>query len=139
MLAAHGPLITVGITCFGEDDWLMECWESLLAQTDDRWVAVLVMDGGASARTREIFEQLDHPKLRKFKMPENVGPYPTRNKALEVTQTPYHFYLDGDDQLMPSSIALVLATFEKHPEAAFVYGDYQCFGLIAPFGTISRS
>jgi glycosyltransferase involved in cell wall biosynthesis len=86
------------------------------------------MDGGANARTREVFEQLDHPKLRKFRMPENVGPYPTRNKALELTQTPYHFYLDGDDQLMPDSVALVLKTFERHPDAAFVYGDYQCFG-----------
>jgi glycosyltransferase involved in cell wall biosynthesis len=121
-------LITVGITCFSEGDWLLECWESVLAQTDDRWEAVLVMDGGASARTREIFEQLDHPKLRKFKMPENVGPYPARNKAFELTQTRYHFYLDGDDQLMPNSVAVVLKTFEKHPDAAFVYGDYQCFG-----------
>jgi glycosyltransferase involved in cell wall biosynthesis len=123
----HG-LITVGITCFSEGDWLLECWESVLGQTDDRWEAVLVMDGGASARTREIFEQLDHPKLRKFKMPENVGPYPARNKAFELTQTRYHFYLDGDDQLMPNSVAVVLKTFEKHPDAAFVYGDYQCFG-----------
>jgi glycosyltransferase involved in cell wall biosynthesis len=121
-------LITVGITCFGEGDWLLECWQSVLAQTDNRWVAVLVMDGGASARTREVFEQLDHPRLRKFKMAENVGPYPTRNKAFELTQTPFHLYLDGDDQLVPSSLALVLQTFEKHPDAAFVYGDYQCFG-----------
>jgi len=66
-------LITVGITCFSEGDWVLECWHSVLAQTDNRWVAVLVMDGGASARTREVFEQLNHPKLRKFK--ESVVPF----------------------------------------------------------------
>ena len=33
-------LITIGITCYREGDWLRECWESVLAQTDDRWVAV---------------------------------------------------------------------------------------------------
>src|SRR5205807_10252332 len=119
---------TIGISCFNEGDWLLECWESVLAQTDDRWVAVLVMDGGASAQTREIFERLDHPKLRKFAMPENVGPYPTRNKAFELTRAPYHFYLDGDDQLMPNAVRLVLKTFDQHPDAAFVYGNYQCFG-----------
>lgn len=120
--------ITVGITCFNEGDWLLDCWKSVLSQTDDRWVAVLVMDGTSHERTRRIFDQLQHPKLRKFAMPHNVGPHPTRHKAFELTETPYHFTLDGDDQLMPDSVELVLNTFECHPEAAFVYGDYEIFG-----------
>lgn len=122
------PLITIGITCYNEGDWLLECWQSVLAQSDDRWVAVLVMDGNTHQRTREIFEQLEHPKLRKYAMPDNMGPYPTRNKAFELTETPYHFYLDGDDQLLPNSVGLVLETFAQHPEAGFVYGDYEYFG-----------
>ncbi len=122
------PLITIGITCYKEGDWLLECWQSVLAQTDDRWVAILVMDGGADQRTRDIFEQLDHPKLKKCALSDNQGPYPTRNKAFELTETPYHFYLDGVDQLLPDSVALVLEVFEKQPDAGFVYGDYQCFG-----------
>jgi len=100
----------------------------VLAQTDDRWVAVLVMDGTTHQRTQQVFDQLHHPKLRKFAMPNNVGPYPSRNMAFELSETPYHFYLDGDDQLLPNSIALVLDTFKRHPDAAFVYGDYECFG-----------
>jgi len=35
------PLITIGITCCREGDLLRECWDSVLAQTDDRWVAVV--------------------------------------------------------------------------------------------------
>jgi glycosyltransferase involved in cell wall biosynthesis len=126
--SAGNCLITIGICCFNENDWLMDCWRSVLAQTDDRWVAVLVMDGGASERTREIFEEIDHPKLRKYAIPTNAGHGQSRNKAFELTQTPYHFYLDGDDQLMPNSVALVLNAFERHPDAAFVYGNCQCFG-----------
>jgi glycosyltransferase involved in cell wall biosynthesis len=121
-------LITIGITCYREGAWLQECWESVLAQTDDRWVAVMVMDGGNDALTREIFARLDHPKLRKHAMPENVGPYSARNKAFELTETPYHFYLDGDDQLVPDAVRLVLQAFEKNPSAGIVYGDYECFG-----------
>ncbi|MBM4430674.1 MAG: glycosyltransferase family 2 protein [Chloroflexi bacterium] len=122
------PLITIGITCYDEGDWLLECWESVLSQTDDRWIAVLVMDGTMHQRTREIFQQLEHHKLRKYAMPTNMGPYPTRNKAFELTETPYHFYLDGDDQLLSDSVAFVLDTFALHPDAGFVYGDYECFG-----------
>lgn len=122
------PLITIGITCYREGDWLLECWQSVLAQTDDRWEAVLVMDGTTDQRTREIFEHINHPKLRKYEMPCNAGPYPTRNKAFELTETPYHFYLDGDDQLLPDAVTWVLDGFARHPEAGVVYGDYELFG-----------
>ncbi len=122
------PLITVGITCYNEGDWLLECWESVLAQTDDRWTAVIVMDGTTDRRTREVFGELSHPKLRKCALTENKGPYPARNRAFELTHTPYHFYLDGDDQLMPDTIATVLETFRRSTEADFVYGDVERFG-----------
>jgi glycosyltransferase involved in cell wall biosynthesis len=121
-----GTLITIGITCYREGDWLRECWESVVAQTDDRWVAVLVMDGGADQKTREVFAGIEDSKLiRKFAFDENVGPYPVRNKAFELSETPYHFYLDGDDMLPPGCIAAMYRTLEKHPDAAFVYGDSQ--------------
>lgn len=124
------PIITIGITSFKEGEWLRDCWESVLAQNDHRWEAVIVLDGGADNITKNIFSVISHPKLRKFKMPSNKGPYPTRNKAFELTETPYHFYLDGDDQLLPNTISYVLDTFDKYPEAGFVYGDMEYFGTI---------
>src|SRR5262245_6352292 len=122
------PLITVGITGHHEGEWLRECWASVLAQTDDRWRAVLVLDGGADPATRAVHDALGHPRLAKHALAENAGPYPTRNRAFAETTTPYHFYLDGDDQLLPDSVAIVLAEFAADPEAAFVYGDYELFG-----------
>jgi len=121
------PLITIGITCYNEGDWLLECWDSVLAQTDERWTAVLVMDGTTHERTREVFEQLEHPKLLKYAMPYNQGAYPTGNKAFELGQAPYHFWLAADDHLVPESVALVLKAFAEHPDAGFVYGDYEVF------------
>ena len=123
-----GALITVGITAYREGEWLRDCWRSVVDQTDERWVAVLVLDGSADRATRVVFESLQHPKLRKVALETNVGPYPARNKAFEMTETPYHFYVDGDDQLPPNSIGLVLESFRRHPAAAYVYGDYDCFG-----------
>jgi glycosyltransferase involved in cell wall biosynthesis len=114
------PLITIGITCYAEGEWLKECWESVLAQTDDRWQAVLVMDGAASPDTDAVFNELEHPKLKKFKFDENQGPYVCRNKAFELTETPYHFYLDADDRLLPQAIEAVLQVFEFEPDVAYV-------------------
>jgi glycosyltransferase involved in cell wall biosynthesis len=114
------PLITIGITCYSEGEWLRECWQSVLEQTDNRWQAVIIMDGGASPETVTIYEELEHPKLQKFRFEENQGPYICRNKAFEMTETPYHFYLDGDDQLLPGAVEAVLQVFEFEPDAGYV-------------------
>lgn len=121
-------LITIGITCYREGDWLAECWNSVLAQTDDRWEAVIVLDRAHDEMTRSVFDAIEHPKLRKVIMPQHVGPYSARNEAFALTRTPYHFYLDGDDQLPRDSLAVVLKTFASDPNIDFVYGDYVCFG-----------
>jgi glycosyltransferase involved in cell wall biosynthesis len=122
------PLITVGITCYNEGEWLRECWESVIAQDDGRWEAVLVMDGTSHAKTIEVFDSLIHPKLRKAKMEINRGPYPTRNWAIQMTNTPYHYYLDGDDKLPVNAVRLVIEAFGRYPEAGFAFGDVEHFG-----------
>jgi len=123
-----GPLITIGVSCYREGEWLRECWESVLAQTDDRWEAVLVMDGGADEPTRAVFQEIEHPKLRKFTFDKNMGPYPVRNKAFEMTRTPYHFYLDGDDQLPPNAVELGIKALCRNPKASILVGDIEYFG-----------
>jgi len=124
---AQAPLITIGITCYREGEQLRQCWQTVLDQTDARWTAVMVLDGNHDAATRAVFDSLEHPKLRKHASDVNQGPYPTRNQAFALTETPYHFYLDGDDQLVPNSVALVLAAWAKTPAAAIVVGDYLFF------------
>src|SRR5713226_6044604 len=127
-MSVSEPLITLGILCRNEGAWLEDCWKSVLAQTTDRWTAVLVMDGGASAETRRIFDLLQHPKLRKYSFEDYVGHYSCSNRAFEMTLTPYHFFVDGRDELLRDSVATALETFRSHSEADFVYGDLQRFG-----------
>lgn len=124
----HSPLITIAICCYREGDWLRECWESVLAQDDDRWDALLILDGGADAETTEIFSRIEHPKVRKIVCAENLRHGGTRNLAFENTRAPYHFYVDADDVLVPQSTRWLLDGFVKCPEAAMVYGDLELFG-----------
>jgi len=120
-------LITLVICCFKEGDLLKECWESILNQTDNRWEAVLVMDGGADEKTKKIFNELTHPKLRKFTNRENMGPYKTLNKGCEQAKTIYYMPLDADDKLPPNSVKDVLDAFQKK-QCDFVFGNVAFFG-----------
>lgn len=120
--------ITIAICCYREGEWLRECWQSVLAQSDDRWEAVLVIDGGADDATLDIFHAIEHPRLRKVACKTNLRHGGTRNLAFELTNTPYHFYVDADDLLVPDSVASLLRGFEECPDAAMVYGDIELFG-----------
>jgi glycosyltransferase involved in cell wall biosynthesis len=139
MAESSDPRITIGITAWREGDKLRQCWQSVLAQTDPRWEAVLVLDGGADEATRAVYDALTHSRLRKEAAPDNRGPYPNRNRAFALSATPLHFYLDADDQLVPDSVKLVLATFDAHPDADIVYGDYQNFGSRDDVSSFPRS
>src|ERR1035437_10157453 len=110
-------MLTIGITCFREGKLLLRCWESVLNQHSDLWQCVMVLDGGCDPATRAVFDAIDHPRLRKFRNLENIGPYQTRNRAFQETHTLLHYYLDGDDELAPNAIERVLAWVKNAPNA----------------------
>jgi len=120
-------LITVGITAYNEGSYLQEAWNSVVNQTDNRWEAIMVLDGGADRKTKKIFEKIEHPKLKKFIFKENKGPFGTRTKAIELTNSEWYCGLDADDLYPPNTINDVLKTIRKNPRAEFVYGDCEIF------------
>jgi glycosyltransferase involved in cell wall biosynthesis len=85
--------ITIGITAWNEGEWLRECWESVLKQTNPNWEAVMVLDGGADRKTSNVFENIKHERLKKIKLDKNVGPYPARTMAIESATTPWFYPL----------------------------------------------
>lgn len=98
--------VTIGITAFQEGELLQRAWQSILNQTNPNWNAVIVLDGGADEETIKIFESIDNSRLTKFKFEENQGPYLTRTKAIELTETEWFYFLDGDDTLPLNAIEL---------------------------------
>lgn len=123
----NSNLITVCMVCYREGDMLREAWESVLAQNFERWEAVLVKDGGSDDVTNAVFDSIEHSKLTKFAFSENMGPYPCRNKAIELADTEFVIPLDADDRLLPTSLEDLSSTLEKN-DADYVYGNYRYFG-----------
>jgi glycosyltransferase involved in cell wall biosynthesis len=122
------PSLTIGITCYNEGQWLKECWESVLAQDDARWEALLIMDGTDHQETIDVFNSLNHPRLRKIRMGVNSGNFPLINKCVSEARTPFYYILDADDTLPPYAARLVIEAFQEHPEADFIFGDVRRFG-----------
>lgn len=116
-------LITIGITAFNEKEFLLEAWNSVVNQTDNKWEAIMILDGGADIETQEIFESISHNSLKKIKLEKNKGPYFTRTLAIENTTTDWYCQLDADDSLPPEAISKINSTIEKaDPALDYIWG-----------------
>ena len=115
-------LITIGITAFNEKDFLLDAWNSVVNQTDNRWEAIMILDGGAERKTQRIFDSISHSSLKKIKVKENKGPYHCRTLAINNAETDWYCHLDADDRFPLNAGNNVLATIDKYPEAKYIIG-----------------
>ena len=97
---------------------------SLRAQTDSRWRAILVDDGSvddtgdvfrSAASTDARFTVVTHEKAR--------GLGAARNTGLDLVDTEFLGYLDGDDELTPRALERLIATITE-TGSDFVAGAY---------------
>ena len=120
-------LISVGITAYNCAKYLQNAINSVLDQNTEHWSGIIVLDGGADRDTTHIFQEFEHPKFHKYAFKENQGPFGTRARAIELSDTEWYYQLDGDDLLPKDAIKLVLQTIETSPNAEFVYGNCEHF------------
>ena len=99
------PIITFVVPAYTAQDTLERTIESILHQTDDRYLVILVNDGSTD-RTHEICEQYAGQYADKitYVKQENRGLGGARNHGMEFVNTPYVSFLDSDDWLMPDYV-----------------------------------
>ena len=85
-----------------------------------------MLDGDSDQSTRDVFRSLVHPRLHKAENVEQMGPYATRTRAIELARTPYFFFLDGDDRLPCNAIEETSRAL-RSCQADFVVGDVRIF------------
>ncbi len=88
--------------------------DSLRAQTETRWRAILVDDGSADA-TAAVFADAaaSDPRFRRVRHEEPRGLGAARNTGLAHVDTPFLGFLDGDDELSPTALARLLGTLDR--------------------------
>ena len=98
--------------------------DSLRAQTDGRWRALLIDDGSTDA-TGAVFADAARSDARfrliRHDSPRGLGA--ARNSGLALVDTPFLGFLDGDDELVPTALERMISTLE-HTGSDFVAAAY---------------
>jgi glycosyltransferase involved in cell wall biosynthesis len=123
-VTAAAPIVTVIVPGRDIAAFVPAALDSLRAQTESRWRAVLI-DDGSTDDTGAIFAAAaaDDARFTIIHHAASRGLGAARNIGIDRVDTPYLGFLDGDDELRPDAIARMTGTLEE-TGSDFVAGAY---------------
>lgn len=117
--------ISVIITCYREGNLIFEAVNSILAQTLLPLEILLINDASSDRSTIDVCQTLEqNPLVRVIWRDINGGPSVARENGFSLAQGEILVPLDADDILPTNALFLIWETFQKYPDAGFVYGNY---------------
>ena len=92
---------------------------SVLNQTYDN-IEYLIVDDKGQDDSMDIVHRIikDHPRgkdVRIIEHPYNIGLGATRNTAIDNAQGEYLFFMDSDDEIIPTCIEILVHKMQEHP------------------------
>ncbi|MFK4761071.1 glycosyltransferase family 2 protein [Microbacterium sp. ZW T5_45] len=122
-MTGSAPLVTIIVPGRDIAAFAPAALDSLRNQTEQRWTAILV-DDGSTDDTAEIFAAArEDSRFRLIRHPDSRGLGAARNAALELVDTPFLGFLDGDDELSPTALDRFLTTLQT-TQSDFVAAAY---------------
>jgi hypothetical protein len=121
------PRLTVVVATYNRPDVLMVVLQSLIRQTVEDWIALVIGDC-CDAGTGAMLGRIDDPRIRFFNLPERCGDQSGPNSiGARLCRTPYLAFLNHDDLLLPDHLERALYRL-RQTDADICFG--QAIGAI---------
>ena len=118
------PLVSVVLPCYNGADFIADAIDSVRAQTYPA-VELIVVDDGSTDASGEIAAA--HHEVTLLRQPRG-GLSAARNAGWRTARGDLIVFLDADDRLLPTALAVGAAALKEHSHCAFVYGRYRLIG-----------
>jgi glycosyltransferase involved in cell wall biosynthesis len=123
--------VSIIVPCYNQADFLVETIRSILQQSQPEWELILV-DDGSKDHTWDVIQRFaaQDPRVRGFQK-ENGGTSRARNYGFAKSdpESTYLFFLDHDDQLVPTALETMSTYLDTHPQVGLLGCQYQGVGV----------
>lgn len=116
--------VSAVIPAYNAQAHISACLNSVLAQTGNFSLEIIVVDDGSTDSTAEIVGQYAGVQ---FLRQANAGPSAARNRGIEAATGDVVAFLDADDLWPAGKLQAQLDILQAHPEVALVFGDCRQF------------
>lgn len=104
MSASECPAVSVVVPVYNVEQYLVECLDSLLAQTMEDWEAICIDDGSQDSSGAILDEYAARDSRFRVVHKENGGVSQARNLAISMARAPFLCMVDSDDWIDPAMI-----------------------------------
>lgn len=120
------PKISIVVPVYDPDErFLIECIESVIAQTYENWELCLADDNSTKDYVRKVmtdYAAKDH-RIKTVFREEHGHISAASNSALGIATGEWIALLDNDDRLHPHALYHVVKAIDEKPETELVYSD----------------
>jgi hypothetical protein len=118
MLTVAATDISVIIPTLNEEKYVPRCLKSLVNQTSDRSLEILVVDGGSTDQTVQVAKKYADEVLMKSKAPVGAA----RNLGAKVANGNILAFIDADTIANPQWLGTIDTAFRREPRAVGLTG-----------------
>jgi glycosyltransferase involved in cell wall biosynthesis len=119
---------SVVITTFNRSELISRALNSLIAQTEPDWEAIIVDDGSTDDTHASIAHYLEKYPGILFKRQKHRGEPAAKNNGLKSASGKFVTFLDSDDEFDPRHLELRKTVLLQNPSVKFLYGGVKIIG-----------
>lgn len=108
------PLVTVVLTVHNDASTVKKAIRSVLASADVS-LELIVVDDASDDGTADVVDEMDDSRMRVIRNIENLGPYLSRNRALEIASGELVTIADADDWCHPDRLRYQVERMNAEP------------------------
>lgn len=122
---AYNPKFSVVIPVYNTvTDQLEACFRSVLAQTYENFVLILVDDHSSWENVRPVLQQFEtQEKVRVIYRPVNGHISVATNDGIAIADGDFIVFMDCDDTIEPTALYEFAKKLNENPELDFIYSD----------------
>lgn len=122
------PLISVIVPVYKvREQFLRECFDSILKQTLDDFELIIVDDGSPEDNKKIIAEYAAGDSRIRTITQENRGVAVARNEGIRAARGRYITFIDSDDTVREDNLQLITDAADKNNLDVLMWGMYRCF------------
>ena len=125
------PYFSIIIPTFNRKEILTRAINSLIAQTEKNWEAIIVDDGSDDNTFSHISSYLEKDPRIKYIRQKNTGAALAKNKGIESASGVFLTFLDSDDEYCTTHLESRKTILRVNPLVQFLYGGIKIVG--SPF------
>lgn len=122
------PFFSVTLTTYNRAKLLQRALDSLMAQTETNWEAIIIDDGSTDDTRSLIDTYLHNGRLVRYIYQKNAGYAMAKNTGIFHSKGKFITFLDSDDEYLPHHLESRKAILMRYPETDFLYGGVEVIG-----------